>query len=170
MYASGGYLVVSDEYMNNYFGEDGGSYGDSVININCDDADAVSNILVNDYDIDISNIVNLAQEKRENDGLVMLVSIFLYGFIIVVSLIGVTNIESIFYGSKSLIGGLILGNVLSYIIYLAQGSGSGMTYNIPVAAIIISVVAVILLIYFIMQYSLIKIKRQNIIETIRGID
>lgn len=204
MYASGGYLVVSDEYMNNYFGEDGGSYGDSVININCDDADAVSNILVNDYDIDISNIVNLAQEKRENDGLVMLVSIFLYGFIIVVSLIGVTNIfntlttsmelrsrefamfrsigmtgrefnrmirlESIFYGSKSLIGGLILGNVLSYIIYLAQGSGSGMTYNIPVAAIIISVVAVILLIYFIMQYSLIKIKRQNIIETIRGIE
>ena len=169
-----------------------------------DDADAVSNILVNDYDIDISNIVNLAQEKRENDGLVMLVSIFLYGFIIVVSLIGVTNIfntlttsmelrsrefamfrsigmsgrefnrmirlESIFYGSKSLIGGLILGNVLSYIIYLAQGSGSGMTYNIPVAAIIISVVAVILLIYFIMQYSLIKIKRQNIIETIRGIE
>lgn len=134
----------------------------------------------------------------------MLVSIFLYGFIIVVSLIGVTNIfntlttsmelrsrefamfrsigmsgrefnrmirlESIFYGSKSLIGGLILGNVLSYIIYLAQGSGSGMTYNIPVAAIIISVVAVILLIYFIMQYSLIKIKRQNIIETIRGIE
>ena len=45
-----------------------------------------------------------------------------------------------------------------------------MTYNIPVAAIIISVVAVILLIYFIMQYSLIKIKRQNIIETIRGIE
>lgn len=204
MYSSGGYLVVSDEYMNNYFGEDGGSYGDSVININCDDADAVSNILVNDYDIDISNIINLAQEKRENDGLVMLVSIFLYGFIIVVSLIGVTNIfntlttsmelrsrefamfrsigmtgrefnrmirlESIFYGSKSLIGGLILGNVLSYIIYLAQGSGSGMAYNIPVAAIIISVVAVILLIYFIMQYSLIKIKRQNIIETIRGIE
>ena len=74
------------------------------------------------------------------------------------------------YSSKSLIGGLILGNVLSYIIYLAQGSGSGMAYNIPVAAIIISVVAVILLIYFIMQYSLIKIKRQNIIETIRGIE
>lgn len=72
MYASGGYLVVSDEYMNNYFDEDGGSYGDSVININCDDADAVSNILVNDYDIDISNIVNLAQEKERMTDLLCL--------------------------------------------------------------------------------------------------
>ena len=89
-YTSYGYLIVSDDYMNQF---NPGDIDCSVLlNINCDDPDKAQDILVNEFDIGKNNIVNAAQERRNNENLILIIKIFLYGFIAIVSLIGITNI------------------------------------------------------------------------------
>ena len=198
-YTSYGYLIVSDDYMNQF---NPGDIDCSVLlNINCDDPDKAQDILVNEFDIGKNNIVNAAQERRNNENLILIIKIFLYGFIAIVSLIGITNIfntvttgmelrgkefamlqsigmtkrefdkmirmESVFYGSKALIIGVVSGTVLSYIIYMAAGE-SQLRYTLPLPAIVIAVVVVIILLLGIMKYSIVQIRKQNIIETIRN--
>ena len=143
----------------------------------------------------ISNV----QERYNNEKhLITLVSIFLYGFIIIIILIGVTNIvntittsmelrkqefailrsvgmtnkefnrmirlETLFIGIKSLFFGIPLGTAIAYGIYQV----GKMPFEIPLKPILYSAIAVIVLIASIMKYSLIKIKKQNTIETIRN--
>ena len=78
------------------------------------------------------------------------------------------RLESIFMGVKSLIFGIPIGIVISYLIYKSLGDGSGINYELPILAIIISIIAVFLLITLIMRYSMGKINKQNTIETIRN--
>lgn len=148
-------------------------------------------------------LMNIDEDAKMMDSFYTLVAIFLYGFITVIALIGVTNIfntittnmnlrrrefamlksigmtkkefnrmirlESFFYGMKSLIIGIPIGCVLSYLIYKALVSGNLIIkYQLPISAIIISAIAVFLLITTIMKYSINKINKQNIIETIRN--
>ena len=197
-YTSYGYLIVSDDYMNKI---DTKNIDSTLLNINCDDPDKAQDILVNEFDIGKNNIVNAAQERRNDEKLILTMKIFLYGFIAIVSLIGITNIfntvttgmelrskgfamlqsigmtkrefdkmirmESVFYGSKALIIGVVSGTVLSYIIYMAAGE-SQLRYTLPLPAIVIAVVVVIILLLGIMKYSIVQIRKQNIIETIRN--
>lgn len=148
------------------------------------------------------SISNSAEEARMTNNLFILIAIFLYGFIIVISLIGITNIfntittnmelrkqefamlksigmttdefnrmirlESIFMGLRSLIFGLPIGLALSYLIYNFLGREMGISYPIPLVAIMISIIAVFLLITSLMKYSMSKINKQNTIETIRN--
>ena len=147
------------------------------------------------------NIDNKEENVRIMNNLFTLIAIFLYGFIIVISLIGITNIfntittsmqlrrsefatlksigmttkefskmirlESIFMTVKSLIVGIILGTGLSVLIYHYLASSDFSGYKLPIIPIIISIMAVYLLITLLMKYSLRKINKQNIIETIR---
>ena len=69
-------------------------------------------------------------------------------------------------GVKSLIFGITIGIILSYIMHLAQDTG--MPYKLPIVAIILSICVVFLLISIIMRYSIRKINKQNTIETIRN--
>ncbi|MBQ7706526.1 MAG: ABC transporter permease, partial [Lachnospiraceae bacterium] len=78
------------------------------------------------------------------------------------------NLETIFMGTKSLLYGLPIGMVLSYLIYLKLGKSEGLSFAFPYMAILIAVCAVFLLIAGIMKYSMGKINRQNTIETIRN--
>ena len=153
---------------------------------------------------DVNNyyLNNMEENVKIMKNLYTLIGIFLYGFIIVISLIGITNIfntittnmelrrqefamlksigmtkkefnrmirlESIFMGVKSLVFGIPIGVGLSYAIYSALAEGSGVEYEFPFVAVGIAVLAVFLLIFGIMRYSLGKIRRQNIIETIRN--
>ena len=132
--------------------------------------------------------------------MILVIKIFLYGFISVITLIGVTNIfntitsnmelrqkefamlksvgmtkkefnrminlETVFYGTKSLIYGITLGMIGTYFIYRAFKNNIT-TFAFPGIAIAISVVAVFILIFVIMKYSVRKINKQNTIETIR---
>ena len=77
------------------------------------------------------------------------------------------RLESIFYGTKALLIGLPIGVGLSYAIYKAFCEGAETGFLFPTNGVIISVVAVFVLISSIMHYSLSKINKQNIIETIR---
>lgn len=74
----------------------------------------------------------------------------------------------IFYGLKSLIIGIPIGILLSYAIYKGFETNMGMPYVLPVKAILISIVFVAIVITIIMKYSMNKINKQNIIETIRN--
>lgn len=197
-YTSYGYLIVSDDYMNRI---DTKNTDSTLLNINCDDPDKAQDILVNEFNIGQNYIFNAAQERRNDEKLILTMKIFLYGFIAIASLIGITNIfntvttgmelrgkefamlqsigmtkkefdkmirlESVFYGSKALIIGVVSGTILSYVIYISAGE-SQLKYTLPLLAIVMSVIVVIILLLGIMKYSIAQIRKQNIIETIRN--
>lgn len=186
-YTSYGYLIVSDDYMNRI---DTKNTDSTLLNINCDDPDKAQDILVNEFNIGQNYIFNAAQERRNDEKLILTMKIFLYGFIAIVSLIGITNIfntvttgmelrgkefamlqsigmtkkefdkmirlESVFYGSKALIIGVVSGTILSYVIYISAGE-SQLKYTLPLLAIVMSVIVVIILLLGIMKYSIAQI-------------
>ena len=78
------------------------------------------------------------------------------------------RLESIFYGAKALLFGIPLGIAGSYVMYLAFSEGIDFGYMFPIKAIIIAILFVAIIIGIIMKYSLKKINKQNIIETIRN--
>ena len=191
-------LVVSDEYYNELFSDS------SIQNIYFKSSNA--NKLQDDIDEYLENyeydLRNIDESRKQIQSLINLIGIFLYGFIIVIILIGITNIfntittsiylrkrefamlksvgmtntefdkmirlESIFMGLKSLIYSLPIGLILTYIIYINLGKKFGILYHIPFKSIIISICTVFLLIMLIMRYSVNKVNKQNIIETIRN--
>lgn len=149
------------------------------------------------------NLTNAQEQVKMMKSFYNLIGIFLYGFILVIALIGITNIfntittnmelrkqefamlksigmtkkefkrmirlESFFYGMKSLIIGIPIGCILSYLIHhLLTNQDVRLPYKIPLSATLIGVGAVFLLITCIMKYSINKINKQNIIETIRN--
>lgn len=145
---------------------------------------------------------NINEQAKMMNNLFTLVAIFLYGFIIVISLIGITNIfntittnmnlrkqefamlksigmtskefkkmirlESVFIGAKSLLIGILIGIGISYLIYRFMIEESNLPFDLPILAIIISIVVVHLLITILMKYSMNKINKENTIETIRN--
>ena len=145
---------------------------------------------------------NMEESARAENAIVLVISIFLYGFIGVITLIGITNIfntittnmnlrkkefamlksigmtkkefnrmirlESIFYGLKSLIIGIPIGTILSYGMYTVFRNNMEMEYVLPYKSIVISIIFVAVIIGIIMKYSMSKINKQNVIETIRN--
>ena len=197
-YNSSGYLIIPDSLMDKLDYDYDGLYINSsnATKLESDINDYLKNI---DYDY---YLFNVEQEVNAQKSILLLVAIFLYGFIIVISLIGITNIfntittnmnlrskefamlksigmtkrefnrlirlESIFYGTKSLLIGIPLGILGSYAIYKGFQVGNDLGFMLPIQAIIISIVVVFLLIFIIMHVSVKKIDKQNIIETIRN--
>ncbi len=85
----GAYLVVSDDWMERHQELLSGGVG---VYIRCQEPDALEEVIrqeLSQYDFYISN---QAREYRKNQSMYLLVAIFLYGFITVITLIGVTNI------------------------------------------------------------------------------
>ena len=157
--------------------------------------------------IGVSNIYNQAKYVNTIKAAILLVKLFIYGFIFVIALIGVTNIfntittnmnmrrkefamlrsvgmtnrefnrmirlESFLYTLKSLLYGIPLGLFFSGIIMFIFRSINQRVFDdigiiIPWKAMLISLAAVLVLLWVIMKFSLVKIKKQNIIETIRN--
>ena len=77
------------------------------------------------------------------------------------------RLESIFYGTKAILIGVPLGVLGSYLLYMAFSQGIEMSYKFPLMPTIVAIIVVFALIGAIMRYSLNKINKQNIIETIR---
>lgn len=193
--SSYGYLAISDDFYNRNVKD---TYAQELY-IKCDDSNKLEGQIRQEYDDLI--VYNLDEQMQQEQSVYLVIQIFLYGFITVISLIGITNIfntittnmnlrsrefamlksigmtnkefnkmirlESILYGLKSLLIGIPIGIILSYLVYKAVSGGIEMEFILPINSIIISIVVVMLLIIFIMRYSLSKINKQNIIETIR---
>lgn len=192
---SNSYLIISDEMFDKI-----AKTNNLDIYYKASNADKLQEELDSYLNGESYSINNKEENVRIMNNLFTLIAIFLYGFIIVISLIGITNIfntittnmelrkqefamlksigmtskefkrmirlESLFMGIKSLLFGILIGIILSYLIYLS--SDSDIPYKLPIVAIIISILVVFILISLIMKYSLNKINKQNTIETIRN--
>lgn len=148
-------------------------------------------------------IFDYEENVRQFNAIMLIVGIFVYGFIGVISLIGLTNIfntistnmqlrskefaslksigmtkkefnrmirlESLMYGIKSLLIGIPLGVLGVFAIFSAFSIGSvPMSFVFPWKAILISIAVVFVAVWLIMKYSISKVNKQNIIETIRN--
>lgn len=196
-YYHNGRLIVSEEWI-----DKGQEYVTSTPNIyiNSNNTQELTDFIEKNFKEEYY-VSDYEEYVREQNSMWLVIAIFIYGFITVISLIGVTSIfntittnmklrskefanlksigmtskefnrmirlESIFYCGKSLFYGILIGSGLSYLIYLAFGEGIEMGYMFPWQGIIIASIAVGILITVIMHYSLNKINKQNIIETIR---
>ncbi len=201
-YISNSYFIVSEDFMNKI-----GSYNSSTLYAQSQNASKLDEE-VEQYKQE-NNLtqtdmysVNLEESAKAENAIVLVISIFLYGFIAVITLIGITNIfntittnmnlrkkefamlksigmtkkefnrmirlESIFYGVKALVIGIPIGIVLSYGMYNVFKNSMEMVYVLPIKAICISIIFVAIVIGIIMKYSMSKINKQNIIETIRN--
>ena len=206
IYHDSGKLIVSEDFMQEVFDEvPNDSYRISNLLIESKKSQELEN-RINDLikqnenysELEVANFETyIKQEQR----MLLVIKIFLYGFITVITLIGVTNIfntittnmilrskefamlksigmtakefnkmirlESIMYGTKSLLIGIPLGVFGSYGIYKAFAQGIDFGHIVPYQAVIISIIFVFIIVGITMKYSLNKINKQNIIETIR---
>ena len=78
------------------------------------------------------------------------------------------NLEAIFYSLKSLLYGIVLGLIGSYVIFNLISDNYIFEYKAPIKSILIAIIFIVILILIIMRYSIKKINKQNIIETIRN--
>lgn len=76
--------------------------------------------------------------------------------------------ESIFFGLKSLLYGLPVGILVSYLISRNMGMLVENTFHLPVIAIAISILGVFVVVMISIWYQASKIKKENIIDTIRN--
>lgn len=196
-YSNGGFLVLNMDDFPEY------EFKINRLLVQADDPEAFDDEFEKlNIDLGLYGYRNFGAMINEEKTMILIIKIFLYGFIAVITLIGVTNIfntitsnmelrqtefaslksigmtkrefnrminlETIFYSVKSLFYGILLGLVGTFLLYKAFSVklDSGKIY-IPYSAIIISIIAVFLLIFVIMRYSIRKINKQNIIETIR---
>ena len=201
VYNYNAFFIVSEEFINKTGYESASLYAQS------NDAyklDEEVEQYKNDNNLTNSNLntFNIEKSVKAENAVILVISIFLYGFIGVITLIGITNIfntittnmnlrkkefamlksigmtrkefnrmirlESIFYGVKSLIIGIPIGLVLSYGMYNVFRNSMEMEYVLPYKSIVVAVIFVVVVIGIIMRYSMSKINKQNIIETIRN--
>lgn len=202
-YTKGGYLFVSEDYP--LVTKDKSELNSGNLCIEAQKPSEIENKLTDlkkeSEEFENIMVTNLAEYADQEKRIIILVSIFLYGFIAVITLIGVTNIfntittnmilrskefanlksigmttkefnkmiklESIMYGAKSLLIGIPIGLLGSYEIFKSFTNSIDFGFIVPWQAIIISVIFVFIIVGLTMKYSLNKINKQNIMETIR---
>lgn len=203
VYSNGGYLFVSEDFIQDKSDKKSFHVGGLLIKSQNPDEleNEINNLKKTNNLYSKLYINNISKYVEENQKIILLISIFLYGFIAVITLIGVTNIfntittnmilrskefanlksvgmttkefnrmirlESILYGLKSLLIGIPLGLIGSYCIYNGIAKGLDFGYILPLKSIIIAIIFVFIIVGLTMKYSLNKINKQNIIETIR---
>lgn len=192
------YIIVSDELYDKL----GMKSAEPYLLIDSSNPDKLQNEMEEILKDENYTINNMNENVKIMRNMYILIGIFLYGFIIVISLIGVTNIfntittnmnlrrqefamlksvgmtskefsrmirlESTFMGIKALLWGIPIGLGLSYLEYKPLVGYEGLPFEMPILAIIISIIVVYLLITILMKYSMNKINKQNTIETIRN--
>jgi len=202
-YTEGGYLFVSEDYP--VVTKDKSELNSGNLCIDAQKPSEIENKLTDlkkeSEEFENIMVTNLAEYAEQQKRIIILISIFLYGFIAVITLIGVTNIfntittnmilrskefanlksigmttkefnkmiklESIMYGAKSLLIGIPIGLFGSYEVFKSFTNSIDFGFIVPWQAIIISVIFVFIIVGLTMKYSLNKINKQNIIETIR---
>lgn len=200
-YSETGMIFVSMDFIDNI-----NEYSDLRMYVNSNNPtyleNSLNDLIENDDTYMDMTVINYEKWAENENRMVLVISIFLYGFITVITLIGVTNIfntittnmilrskefamlksvgmttnefnkmirlENIMYGVKSLLIGIPIGILGSYLIYSSYASSIDAGYVLPLKAILICIVFVFIIVGITMKYSLNKINKQNIIDTIRN--
>lgn len=139
---------------------------------------------------------------ESNENTLLLISVFAYGFIILMTAICTANIinttstgismrrkefamlksvgmtpkafnkmiiyESMFYGLKALLFGLPVGFLLMWLFYKTAGTGIYSSFSLPWLNIILAAMMIFLITGVSMMYSVNKIKKENVIEALKG--
>lgn len=147
------------------------------------------------------NVADIAQEQQMENNLKVVIAMFLYGFITLVTLIGVTSVlntintsialrakefavlrsigltskgfnkmlrfESLFYGMKALLYGIPLSFIVMFLFHSSFQGMVASNFMIPWNAVFIAVIVVFLITSLTMRYATRKVKKDNIIDTIR---
>lgn len=198
-------LITSEEVAKNLLNEE--TIEPANLNIILDQVEN-EDIAINELEKIIKDeprlrLINYIDMNRQQKSAKLMVQILLYGFVVVVSLIGSVNIintittnillrkrefatlrsiglthkslkkmiilEGMLYGVMGLIYGSIIGSLLSYVMYYGIGGIREMSsWKIPFDMILIATIAVIFIGIISVQYPLAKIKKDNLIETIKG--
>lgn len=153
-------------------------------------------------EISNSHYTNVAEEMKLAKNMIFVMKLLLYGFISLVSLIGVTSVfntintsialrrkefamlrsvgltpigfnkilyfESIFFGLKSLLYALPVSLFITFLIGLQLTKVVNTSlFMIPFKSIFIAIIGVFIIVILTMMYASRKIKRENILESIR---
>ncbi|WP_101842674.1 ABC transporter permease [Halobacillus sp. Marseille-P3879] len=198
-YPGGVDLVVSSEMMDEIITEPIGQKRTSMY-MNSSDPMATQSAL-EDAKKSEMNVYNVHQERKQNEQVIMFLSIFAYGFIVLISAISIANIfntistsislrkrefamlksvgmtprgfdkminyESIFYGVKALLYGLPVGFIVMILLHLSFKNTFDYGFLVPWWNILFVIVAIFLIVSAAMLYSIKKIKKENIIETLK---
>ena len=150
----------------------------------------------------LSYIADYTQDKETSNAIVIIVNVFSYGFIILISLIVIANVfntistnillrrqefamlksvgmtkkglnkmmnyECVFYGIKGLLFGLILAVLATYAMFNVMSEGFNVGFYIPVQSIVVVVISIFVVVFASMIYTMSKIKKDNVIETLRN--
>ncbi len=203
------YILVSTDWFKKNVDLTGGGDSRSYtvnINLNAKNPDMFEdNMMEQQYSGDRTDFYlhNYSRQIREARSMMFLTELFVYGFIIIIALIGVTNIfntittnmrlrrkefamfrsigmtkrefnrmiqfESLIYTVISLMIAVPIGLLGGGAIFmLFRTMSNDMQYVFPWTALIISIFVVLLLLWAIMKYSVRKVSKMNIIETIRN--
>lgn len=147
------------------------------------------------------NIYNLYQSRQNDKQMLQLISIFVFGFVILISAVCVANIfntistslslrkrefamlrsvgmtpagfgkmiryESIFYGLKALLYGLPLSFLAMYALYRSLLGSFSFTFTVPWVHLGVAVFAVFLIVGLAMIYSGAKVRKGNIMDSLK---
>ncbi|MFA9556762.1 ABC transporter permease [Evansella sp. AB-rgal1] len=146
-------------------------------------------------------IYNVYQSRQRDEQMILFLSVFIYGFITLITVISIANIfntistsialrkrefamlqsvgmtpksftkminfESIFYGIKSLLYGLPISIAIMYAIWRSMMYTFHYRFELPWVDLLIVVIAVFLIVSAAMLYSISKVRKENIIETLK---
>ncbi len=193
-------LIVDDAFMDSAPGLQ--RYDNIEVYLKYQDPDEAEQRIRSEAQLQYFTLTNYDTIYRREHSMLVVVAIFLYGFLTVVALIGITNVfntvttnmelrapefamlrsvgmtgrefrrmiwlEGAFYGGEALCIGIPAGLLISLLFHRGFGVRFVVDFRIPWMGIVVSVAAVAILLYVIMHYSLGKINRRNIIDTIRN--
>ncbi len=147
-------------------------------------------------------LYNYSESKEFEKNMILIVNVFSYGFITLISLIAAANVfntistgislrkrefamlesvgmtkksfykmlnyECLLYGVKSLIYGLPVAVLLTWLIYQAINIGYEMAFYVPAVSVAIAVISVFLVVFATMFYAASKLKKQSVIDTLKN--
>ncbi|UTR16520.1 FtsX-like permease family protein [Salipaludibacillus sp. LMS25] len=147
------------------------------------------------------NIYNVYKSRQQQEQFILFMSVFIYGFIALITIISIANIfntistsislrkrefgmlksvgmtpksfnkmiryESMFYGLKSLLYGLPISIGIMYLLHRSMMSTFDYRFELPWMSILFVIVAVFVIVGSAMLYSLSKVRKENIIETLK---
>lgn len=190
-------LIVDEDTFNKIYTDE----YDITLTLNGDNFTKVDELLHQDI-LDVSiRTDNIKQTMREQYNTLLAYKIILYGFVILITLIGVTSVintinmsvtlrrqefamlrsvgltpsgfnkmiifECLLFGLKSLIYGISVSLVITYLFHLSFNKMAKTSLIIPYASIIIAILGVFIIVLITMWYATKQIKKENILDIIR---
>ena len=172
-----------------------------ILTLNGDNFTKVDELLHQDI-LDVSiRTDNIKQTMQEQYNTLLAYKIILYGFVVLITLIGVTSVintinmsvtlrkkefamlrsigltpsefnkmiifECLLFGLKSLIYGISVSLIITYLFHLSFNKMVKTSLIIPYTSIIIAILGIFIIVLMTMWYATKKIKKENILDIIR---